>query len=96
MLRTVTSPSNSFTLQALLARKRSLADEIHLLQVNQTIVLISITACNKNPDNAELYEQFQEGYITEREFVESLKDISNALRYQLSLAFLDAHAIAGA
>ncbi len=48
------------TLQDLEARKRSLADEIHLLQVNQTIVLIVITACKNNPKNEELYKQFQE------------------------------------
>ena len=96
MLRTVTSPSNSFTLQALLDRKRSLADEIHLLQVNQTIVLIVITACTKNPDNEELYKQLQEGFLTEREFIDSLKDVPDELRYQLAMAFLDSHAIAGA
>ena len=96
MLRTVTSPSNSFTLQALLARKRSLADEIHLLQVDQTIVNLVITACTKNADNEELYGQLQEGFLTESEFINSLKDVSNVLRYQLAMAFLDSHAIAGA
>ena len=96
MLRTVTSTSKSFTLQALLARKRSLADEIHLLQVNQTIVDLVITACTKNADNEELYKQLLEGFLTEREFIDNLKDVSDALRYQLAMAFLDSHAIAGA
>ena len=84
------------TLQELHARKRSLADEIHLLQVNQTIVDLVITACIKNTDNEELYKQFQEGYLTEREFIDNLKDVSETLRYQLAMAFLDSHAIAGA
>ena len=84
------------TLQELHARKRSLADEIHLLQVNQTIVELVITACVKNPENEELYGQLQEGYLTEREFIEALYDISDSIRYHLAMAFLDAHAIAGA
>ena len=84
------------TLQELLARKRSLADEIHLLQVNQTIVELVISACVKNAENEELYGQFQEGYLTEREFIDNLKDVSDELRYQLAMAFLDSHAIAGA
>ena len=84
------------TLQELEARKRSLADEIHMLQVNQTIVELVISACVKNAENEELYGQFQEGYLTEREFIEHLKDVSDVLRYQLAMAFLDAHAIAGA
>ena len=84
------------TLQELLARKRSLADEIHLLQVNQTIVELVITACVKNPENEELYGQLQDGFLTEREFIDHLKDVSETLRYQLAMAFLDSHAIAGA
>ena len=84
------------TLQELQARKRSLADEIHLLQVNQAIVDLVISACVKNPENEELYVQFQEGYLTEREFIDNLKDVSETLRYQLAMAFLDSHAIAGA
>ena len=84
------------TLQELHARRRALADEIHLLQVNQTIVELVITACVKNPENEELYGQLQEGYLTEREFIDNLKDVSETLRYQLAMAFLDSHAIAGA
>ena len=84
------------TLQELLARKRSLADEIHLLQVNQAIVELVISACVKNSENEELYGQLQDGYLTEREFIDSLKDVSDELRYQLAMAFLDSHAIAGA
>ena len=96
MLRTVTSPTNSFTLQALLDRKHALANEIHLLQVNQTIVDLVITACTKNGSNEELYKQLQEGFLTEREFIDSLKDVPDTLRYQLAMAFLDSHNIAGA
>ena len=84
------------TLQELLARKRSLADEIHLLQVNQAIVELVITACTKNAKNEELYAQFQEGYLTEREFIEALKGVDAGLRYQLAMAYLDLHAIKGA
>lgn len=79
------------TLQELHARKRSLADEIHLLQVNQTIVELVISACVKNPENEELYGQLQEGYLTEREFIDNLKDVPETLRYHLALAFLDSH-----
>ena len=96
MLRTVTSPSSSFTLQTLLDRKHSLASEIHLLQVNQTIVDLIITACTKNSDNENLYKQLQEGFLTEREFIDNLKDVPDTLRYQLAMAFLDSHNIAGA
>ena len=96
MLRTVTSPTNSFTFQALLDRKHDLANEIHLLQVNQTIVDLVITACTKNADNEAIYKQLQEGFLTEREFIDNLKDVSDALRYQLAMAFLDSHAIVGA
>ena len=84
------------TLQELLARKRSLADEIHVLQVNQTIVELVISACVKNPENEELYGQLQEGYLTEREFIDNLKDVPETLRYQLAMAYLDAHNITGA
>ena len=96
MLKKANTIHIATSLQELHARKRALADEIHLLQVNQTIVNLVITACTKNAENEELYGQLQEGYLTESEFINSLKDVSNALRYQLAMAFLDAHTIAGA
>ena len=96
MLKKANTIYIAVTLQELHARKRALADEIHTLQVNQTIVDLVISACVKNPENEVLYGQLQEGLLTETEFINSLKDVSNALRYQLALAFLDSHAIAGA
>ena len=46
--------------------------------------------------NADLYKRLLDGYISEREFIDALENVSQSLRYHLALAFLDAHNLKGA
>ena len=96
MLKAVHTNKSLSTVQVLQSRIRTMEDEIFLLQVNKTIFGLVITACRNNAKNGELYDQLQEGYLTEREFIEALEDVSDSLRYQLAMAYLDAHNITGA
>ena len=84
------------TLQELQERRISLQNESELVRVNLLINELVLEAVDKDPMNADLYKRLMDGYITEREFIDALDNVSQSLRYHLALAFLDAHNIAGA
>ena len=84
------------TLQELQDRRISLQNESELVRVNLLINELVLEAVDKDPMNADLYKRLMDGYITEREFIDALDNVSQSLRYHLALAFLDAHNITGA
>ena len=84
------------TLQELQERRISLQNESELVRVNLLINDLVLEAVDKDPMNADLYKRLMDGYITEREFIDALDNVSQSLRYHLALAFLDSHNIAGA
>ena len=84
------------TLQELQERRISLQNESELVRVNLLINELVLEAVDKDPMNADLYKRLMDGYITEREFIDALDNVSQSLRYHLALAFLDSHNIAGA
>ena len=84
------------TLQVLQERRISLLNQSEEVRVNLLINDLVLEAVEKDPMNADLYKRLMDGYITEREFVDALENVSQALRFHLALAFLDAHNNTGA
>ena len=78
------------------ARRVDYLNESEEVRINLLITELMLEAVDRDPMNADLYQRLMDGYITEREFIDNLKDVSETLRYQLAMAFLDSHAIAGA
>ena len=65
-----------------------LAHQLLEIQTKKELNDLILKACKVNDSNVQLYIKFQEGFITEREFIEAL-DTTEEHRYQLALAFLD-------
>ena len=99
MLKTVKIDPQSIqatTLQVLRERRISLQQQSEEVRVNLLINDLVLEAVEQDPMNADLYKRLMDGYITEREFIDALENVSQSLRYHLALAFLDAHNITGA
>ena len=79
------------TLQVLQERRISLLNQSEEVRVNLLINDLVLEAVEKEPMNADLYKRLMDGYITEREFIDALENVSQSLRYHLALAFLDSH-----
>jgi transcriptional regulator with PAS, ATPase and Fis domain len=84
------------TLQVLREKRIMLQQKSEEVRVNLLINELVEEAVEREPMNADLYKRLMDGYITEREFIDALENVSQSLRYHLALAFLDAHNITGA
>ena len=84
------------TLQVLREKRIMLQQQSEEVRVNLLINELVEEAVEREPMNADLYKRLMDGYITEREFIDALENVSQALRFHLALAFLDAHNITGA
>jgi hypothetical protein len=84
------------TLQVLREKRIMLQQQSEEVRVNLLINELVEEAVEREPMNADLYKRLLDGYISEREFIDALENVSQSLRYHLALAFLDAHNIAGA
>ena len=84
------------TLQVLREKRIMLQQQSEEVRVNLLLNELIEEAVEREPMNADLYKRLLDGYITEREFIDALENVSQTLRYHLALAFLDAHNITGA
>ena len=84
------------TLQVLREKRIMLQQQSEEVRVNLLINELVEEAVEREPMNADLYKRLLDGYISEREFIDALENVSQSLRYHLALAFLDAHNITGA
>jgi transcriptional regulator with PAS, ATPase and Fis domain len=84
------------TLQVLREKRIMLQQQSEEVRVNLLINELVEEAVEREPMNADLYKRLMDGYITEREFIDALENVSQSLRYHLALAFLDSHNITGA
>ena len=99
MLKTVKIDPQSIqatTLQVLREKRIMLQQQSEEVRVNLLINELVEEAVEREPMNADLYKRLLDGYISEREFIDALENVSQSLRYHLALAFLDAHNITGA
>ena len=78
------------------ARRVDYLNESEEVRVNLLITELMLEAVDRDPMNADLYQRLMDGYISEREFIDSLADVPHLLRHHLALAFLDAHNLKGA
>jgi len=84
------------TLQVLREKRVMLQQQSEEVRVNLLINELVEEAVEQSPMNADLYKRLLDGYITEREFIDALENVSQSIRYHLALAFLDAHNLTGA
>ena len=84
------------TLQVLREKRIMLLQQSEEVRVNLLINELVEEAVEQSPMNADLYKRLLDGYISEREFIDALENVSQTLRFHLALAFLDAHNITGA
>ena len=84
------------TLQVLREKRIMLQQQSEEVRVNLLINELVEEAVEREPMNADLYKRLLDGYISEREFIDALENVSQSLRYHLALTFLDAHNLAGA
>ena len=99
MLKTVKIDPQSIqatTLQVLREKRIMLQQQSEEVRVNLLINELVEEAVEREPMNADLYKRLLDGYITEREFIDALENVSQSLRYHLALAFLDSHNLKGA
>jgi len=78
-------------LRKLQARRVDYLNESEAVRVNLLITDLMLEAVDREPMNADLYQRLMDGYISEREFIDALENVSQSLRYHLALAFLDSH-----
>lgn len=67
----------------------STKDQIRVLQVQESIGDIMLKAIRECNTNARYIKDYKNGYITGREMVELLKNISPQIRYHLAIALLE-------
>ena len=79
------------TLQVLREKRITLQEQSEEVRVNLMINELISDAVERDPMNADLYNQLLDGYITEREFIDALEGVTADFRYHLALAFLDSH-----
>ena len=84
------------TLQVLREKRVMLQQQSEEVRVNLLINELVEEAVERDPMNADLYKRLLDGYLSEREFIDSLADVPHLLRHHLALAFLDAHNLKGA
>ena len=84
------------TLQVLREKRIMLQQQSEEVRVNLLINELVEEAVEREPMNADLYKRLLDGYISEREFIDALENVSQSLRYHLALAFLDSHNLKGA
>ena len=84
------------TLQVLREKRIALQQQSEEARVNLLLNELIEEAVEREPMNADLYKRLLDGYITEREFIDALENVSQSLRYHLALTFLDAHNLKGA
>ena len=84
------------TLQVLREKRIMLQQQSEEVRVNLLINELVEEAVEREPMNADLYKRLLNGYISEREFIDALENVSQSLRYHLALAFLDSHNLKGA
>lgn len=87
--------SNSRILE-LSERRIALEDKLEETRVNLQINELIIQALKEDERNVDKYDALMGGYLSEREFIDTLEGVSISLRYHLALAFLDAHNLKGA
>ena len=73
------------------ARRVDYLNESEEVRVNLLITELMLEAVDRDPMNADLYQRLMDGYISEREFIDSLEGVTADFRYHLALAFLDSH-----
>ena len=99
MLKAVKTDPQSIqatTLQVLREKRIMLQQQSEEVRVNLLINELVEEAVEREPMNADLYKRLLDGYISEREFIDALENVSQSLRYHLALTFHDAHNLAGA
>ena len=99
MLKTVKIDPQSIqatTLQVLREKRTMLQQQSEEVRVNLLINELVEEAVEREPMNADLYKRLLDGYISEREFIDALENVSQSIRYHLALAFLDSHNLKGA
>ena len=99
MLKAVKTDPQSIqatTLQVLREKRIMLQQQSEEVRVNLLINELVDEAVERSPFNADLYKRLMDGYLSEREFIDALEDVSQSIRYHLALAFLDAHNLKGA
>lgn len=84
------------TLQVLREKRIMLQQQSEEVRVNLLINELVEEAVEREPMNADLYKRLLDGYISEREFIDALENVSQSIRYHLALAFLDSHNLKGA